>query len=330
MNKSMACTTCGTAGSTKGVHNASNSCDNNMEWTCGTFANGAQTILHHVLHSLSVAGFKAPNIIQFNEDPSLLVGDRLILNNTDVVTTLRGLTQNVAVTGAPTLVAGLYEVATDLVLTGGTSVTLQTVAASVYCDPGSVAAAKSITADVLAPAPNLANFSGYVYSRPLNSPSVSGCVFVVNGSSRVTIKDASFNVKKGDKLFLDQTGIVGANAATVIDISTGRAANGDRVFTLELDRVVTGVTAIAPVGQLPQVTATAKAQIVAPITFTSNGNYEVYANVDKALTSSPNFPPGTRVEAASGNCEGQAYCYSMNVAFPGNSLKSIYGTLVLR
>jgi hypothetical protein len=326
------CSSCGT-GNTKTVHSASNTCDNSMEWTCGTFANGAQMLLHHILRSVPVAGFKLPNIIQFNEDPALLVGDTLVLNNTDVVTTLRGLTPNVAVTAAAVLVGGKYEVATSLVLTGvggATAATLQTVAASVYCDPGAVAAAKSVTADILAPAPNLADFSGYVYSRPLNSNSVSGCVYVVNGSSRVTLKDASFNVRKGDKITLDQTGIVGANAATVIDISTGRSASGDRIITLELDRVVTGVTAIAPAGQLPQVTATAKAQIVAPITFTSPGAFEIVASVDKTITSSPNFPPGTRVAATDTNCEGQAYCYTMNVKFPGNSLKSIYGTLVLR
>jgi hypothetical protein len=102
------------------------------------------------------------------------------------------------------------------------------------------------------------------------------------------------------------------------------------VITVELNQIVTGVTAIAPPGQLPQVTATAKAQIVAPITFTSPGAYEIVANVDKILTSSPNFAPGTRVPATDTTCEGQAYCYVMNVKFPGNTLKSIYGTLVLR
>jgi hypothetical protein len=320
------CTTCATGSS-------SSNADNSTAWNGGTFANGAQMIFRNVSRTLSVAGFKVPNIIVFNEDPSLLVGDTLILNNSDIVTNLRGLAANVAVTGVATLVAGKYELLTNLTMTGvngATAASFATVSNSVYCDPGTTSTAKSVTADILAPAPNPADFSGYVYSRPLNSASVSGCVYVANGSSRITIKDAGMNIRKGDKVSLDQTAINGANAATAIDVSTGRASNGDRVITVELDRVVTGVTAVAPNGQLPQVTATARPQVIAPITFTASGVYELVATVDKLLTSSPNFPPGAIVAASDSNCAGQQYCYSMNVKFAGNTLRSVYGTLVLR
>lgn len=305
--------------------------DNSVTWTNGTFTGGAKMIFRNVVRTLAVSGFKVPNIIQFSELPNLQTGDALFLTNQEIVTSIRNINPNVLVTGAPVLVGGLYEVPTDLAMTGvggATVATLVVTIGSQYCATGSVA--KSVTADVLATGANLSDFNGYVYGRPLNSSSVSGCVYVANGSTKITIKDAGLNIRKGDKITLDQTAILGANAATVIDVSTGRNSDGDRVVTVELDRTVTGITATALPGQLPQVTATARPQIFAPLTFTSGGAYEIVANLPAAVTSSPNFPSGTRVEATDSTCEGQAYCYVMNVKFPSNTTTSVYGTLVLR
>jgi hypothetical protein len=155
---------------------------------------------------------------------------------------------------------------------------------------------------------------------------IIGPVLVVNNESAIKVKaGAQFNPRPGDKIELSQTAITGANAATVRAVSS-TPSTGGIIKVITLDRPVTGITSTATVNGVPCVDASARPQSIAPITFSQSG-CEIFAKIDRSFTSSPNFPPGNRVET--GGCDRQSYCYDLSLVFDDGTVLPISGLLVL-
>ena len=316
----MACSSCNT---NAGV-------DPGTLWSGGSLLGGSTLSLRNIVRTLNIIGLRAPNILVFNENPFLVINDTLILSGLELAPSMRNLVAFQTVLAAPVQTATGWETAISSPFTalGSSLVSFTTAQGSVFC--GQAEAVKTLTADVVQPLPVASSFEGIVYGkgRPLNSSSTVGGVFVANGTNIVTAKDVSFSVRKGDSIELAQTAIIGANKAVVTDIRSGKASDGSRVLLIELDRLVSGVTAPAPAIGLPCVDATARPRAFANLTFTANGSWEVVATLAKTVTNLQSFPGGTIVPSDDG-CNVQSYCFAITSNAVNSGFSGVYGQLLL-
>jgi hypothetical protein len=310
-----------------GVYTSADS--NNIVWNEGSLLTGASFTIKALSRTIPLLGLTAPNILLFSENPCLAIGDKLQLTNIELASCMRGLTKCLAVTAAPVLVAGKWQVATDAVfsnVTGATTLDLTPVSASMFCDPSAASVSKNIEVKLCAGLPNPAAFTGYIYTRPLNTPASIGSVTLANGSTSISTKgNSSFNAKTGDLVTIDQTSP--AFSATVLSVATGRNSSGERVSTYTLSAPVSGLTAVGANGTLPCVSATAKPQKIAPLSFSLECGCTIRVTLDKSLTSSPNFPQGTLSEH--NGCTRQQYCFAIDGALPGTETTSYSGVITL-
>jgi hypothetical protein len=281
--------------------------------------------------TIPLVAIKAPNIIVFAQNPCLAVGDQVQLTNLKTINCFRGLDECLTVTVAPTLVAGRWEVATNgswSSLTGQTTLelTASSTGSAMFCGANASAATPPVEAKVCSGLPNPANFTGYVYTRPPNTPASIGAVTLANGSNVISTKGASsFNAKPGDLVTIDSTSP--AFSATVLSSATGRNSDGERVSTYTLSSPVSGLTATGVNGALPCVSATAKPQPIAPLFFSLECGCTIRATLDKSFTSNPNFPQGTLVDGH--GCTRQQYCFVINGNIPGADVQNYSGTITL-
>jgi hypothetical protein len=301
---------------------------NAMVWDDGSLAGGARLTITNTARKLSLAAIRVPNILVFNENPCLAIGDSLILNNLDLATCMKGLATCLTTTATAVAVGSTYELATNgswTSLSGSPTLSFGSTSSSIFCGTGE--APKTMDVSVCNTPYIASSFSGSVWSRPANSQAMSGAAFVLSGSSRITTK-SDFRPQAGDKIELSDTAINGANAATVLYISSGRNSANEYVNLVTLDRAVTGVTKAPAAGQnSPCVDATARPGIVAPLRFEASCGCKISAILDSSYSSSPNFPMGKLVD--DGGCQRQEYCFTFVDATPGVQISNYKGQLIL-
>jgi hypothetical protein len=299
----------------------------------GSFIGGAGVLICNIARTVAVTAIEAPNKLIFASNPCLSVGNGIKINNLELATCMTGLTTCQTVKTAPVKLGETWVVETDgnwASTSGSNRLDLITsISSSIFCGDNQTTG-KSMTVEVCGATPALSNFNGYVYTRPLNSSPAIGAVFVSNGSSQLVVKGQGFGGKVGDRIELEQTAVLGANAATIQNIATGRSSNGEIITTIRLDRPVSGVTATVTSGNnLPCVTATSRPQPIAQFKFTPKCGCCVDAQLDKSITGSANFPLGKKWDYDDGGCGLYEYCYVINISMPGSDTNYISGKLLL-
>jgi hypothetical protein len=275
---------------------------------------------------LPISGIKVPNILQFAERPAVAVNAKLILQNTELVIGFDNIPEYLTVTAAPIQVGLLWEVATNGNWTSNTGSNTLTFQAGTSFPGCNTTPQPKPSAQVCAGSAISANWSGYVYSRPLNSPSIRGSVTVTPSGTTISAKDGNFAPRKGDRVTISGTAITEANPATVVNV-TPITVLGKRVMSIELNIPVTGITEPIVDG-VACVSAQADPQALAPFTFTAEGNCCVKATLDRSYTSARKWPQGKPVNT--GNCPAQEYCYVIENRTPGAEIPVYSGNLILK
>lgn len=288
--------------------------------------------------TLNVHSLRAPNIIIFNENPYLSIGSKFTLLNPSVARNagVNPIAECQTVTALPALVGGRYEVTTDdtfVSLTGSPTVVFAATTAlggfstALGCGTGATTS-KQLQAVICDGTAIASNFSGYLYVSPPGSNPTQVLVNITSNSPEVLIKGrVSSGIKKGDKLEISQTALVGAAAATVINVISGRnASTNERVTQLVLNVPVTGITAAAVGGEICT-SATATPQSITPLIFTVTCGCVVTMSVPSTVTSSASFPSGRPIENQ--QCGQTEYCYTMRDATPGSDKPFTLGVAVL-
>jgi hypothetical protein len=323
----MACSSCSptTAGQTRA-----------SDFDGSLLAGAAQTFIYSRTTS-DIYSVRAPNIITFNDNPFLKVGDTFLLQNREVANNagINPIAECQTVTTAPALVAGRYEVATNdtfVSLTGTPTVIFAgTTAGNAFtsalgCGVGA-AATKKFSAVICDGVANASNFSGYLYNKTPNSSANQVLVIITSGSPEVILKSrTSTSISKGDKIEIAQTALVGAASATVINVINGRNASNEKVTQLVLNVPVTGITAAAVGGEICT-SATATPQSITPIVATVSCGCAVTLTIPAAVTSSANFPRGQSIDS---DCDNRTmYYYTLKDTTPGSERPFITGKAYL-
>lgn len=326
----MACTTCNTKDAT--------TLASSPDWK-GTLLYGAEKTFIYNKGSQAVYAVRAPNIVVFNDNPYLEIGDKFLLENVATAKSagIKAITECQTVTVAPTLVSGKWEVATDdtiVSLTGSPTVTFSTTAGSsggiFGCATTATTASKVLAAVFCDGTASASNFTGYIYTRQPNALPVGGAAIVVSGSNKIQLKArTNLSISKGDKVEVSQTALVGASSATITDIIRGRDAKNEVVTVLTLSVPVTGITAAAVSGVIC-VDIVVTPQAIAPITFSVSCGCAVTMRVSSSITSAASFPIGLPYQGDSGgNCGQSQYCYTVRDNTPNSEMPFFTGTLVL-
>ena len=272
--------------------------------------------------TLPIKKIRVPNVLIFGEDPCLSAGDGVIVINKEQANCIGNFASDCyTVQSAPTAVGTEYEVIVDASWTSSTPTTLfQSVAAYNGC--GTTAATQNpLSIQVCAGQQNPANWSAEITNRPLNSAPIAGAVIVTTGSPEVLAKDKrTFRPRVGDLIELKGTAITGANEAIVLSVAP------DGIITL--DRDVTGVSVPAnPTTGEICVRAAANARVIARPIFTGKCKCIIQMILDKAITSSRTFPPGT--SSGVGQCPEQEYCITILDTTPGAEIPYYSGILAM-
>jgi hypothetical protein len=289
----------------------------------GSFIAGLEALFLSITKDIAIKKIKLPNIIVFAENPCVGIGEGIIIENKDLANCLTNFAADCyTVTTLPVQVGTDWEVQVDAAWgttnTGVTEFIFQTTLGYEAC--GTSAPAKNLMVKICAGAQNEANWSGAVYTRPLNSRPISGAVNIATGSPYLQISGKKdFRPKVGDHVQLAGTAIVGANKAVVLGVySDGQVL---------LDRDVTGISVAAdPTGKIC-VRAIATSRIIANFVFRGKCKCGIRAILDKSITSSESFPPGLPVEGK--ECGAQKYCFTIIDSTPGAAEPVFAGMLEL-
>jgi hypothetical protein len=325
---------CGCSGGTSrnGTKGGSNSVvDPSNIYIAGTFLGGATQTFCSVTKTLPIYSLQMPNIITFNENPCLLIGSKLIFENIDLANCLQNASKCVTVTALPTLVGTKWEVVTDANWsTSGTTNTI-TFGATAGFEGCATSSTKIFGAKVCSTDKIASNWSGQISTRPLNSKPTAGAVTVVSGNNTVSISaNTDFRPQQGDLIEIYETAITGANKATITAVYTITNKSGSRITKVELDRVVTGITATAQTDGSICVGAIARPQPIGNLNFTPVCGCCIRMDLANSITNSVNFPRGREVGQSMNGCAVQEYCIVLTDNTAGAETPTWEGVLSLR
>lgn len=321
---------CGAKSPTNGTFDPNVSSDSdNILWTGGSHAGGATYSIIKASEPIEIIGVRAPNILIFATNPCVVANSSLILDGLDAAGCVAGLVNCLTATAAATLVGTSYEVVTNGAFTG-TWTSGSTGVSSLFC--GTTKETEKLTAIVCGQPPVVANWSGYLYLKDLNSASESGSVSVVSGLNQIT-SDPLYRPAVGSKIELRQTALVGANAATILSAGYSYTKERKAIWVMNLDRPVTGITSQAALGENPCSDAIATAQKVAPLTFTLKCGCDITAVLSDTVSSAATFPRGNAYKSCDADqvagCEKQAYCFVIVDKTAGANPSTYRGQIIL-
>jgi hypothetical protein len=292
-------------------------------WDKGSHAAGSVlTIESTKPQELTLAGIESPNILVFNENPCLVAGSNIILDNLAAAGCMTGLVNCLSATAAPVVAGSKYRVTTNGTWSG-TALDFSTTSSISLCGT-SASTVKAPTARICGANPVVSDYSGSVYLRPLNSAPIAGTLKVSNGSATAQWTSSASSQRppmQGDSIELFSTALIGANAAKVLSVAV---AGNTSIVTL--DKPVTGITATAAAGELPCVTFISKPSKIADLVFGVVCGCQVTATLPASISSSQNFPMGRVVDSS--GCMRQSYCFEISCKTPGNS-QILTGEIIL-